>query len=390
MKSLINIPAFRRSAPRLRRALGWLLLACGLPLLGGCDTLQFYHQAVWGQLQLLQARTPLEEVVAGTEVDAEVRAQLQVAQEILAFGEASLGLDPDGRYSSYVHLDRKYVVWNVFAADPFALDGQRWCYPVVGCAPYRGYFKEASALSAAHKYAAKGLETYVGGVPAYSTLGWFDDPILSTFIRWQSPELANLLLHEMAHSKVWVNDDVAFNESFAEFVGNRGSQAWLESKADGQAWQAGQQRREVRRNFRGFALAAKTYLERVYAASATDSSADGTTARSGSPVKQKTQAMAEIQACYQAHRAVLGAGRYDRLMQNNFNNAFLVSVGTYSDWLPAFASLFEETDRRWDQFFVEVENLAALPMDQRSRSLASRVTAEPPYNVDCSGFFIAG
>lgn len=368
-----------------RRALAGLALACGLLLLGGCDTLQFYHQAVWGQLQLLQARTPLEEVVAGGEVDAEVRAQLQLAQQILAFGEQTLGLDPDGRYSSYVHLDRRYVVWNVFAAEPFDLDGQRWCYPVVGCAPYRGYFKESSARSAAHKYAAQGLETYVGGVPAYSTLGWFDDPILSTFIRWRPPELANLLLHEMAHSKVWVNGDVAFNESFAEFVGNRGSQAWLESKEDGQAWQAGQQRREVRRNFRGFALAAKAYLADIYAASPTDSSS-----AASQPVIQKNQAMANIQACYQAHRAGLGEGRYDRLMQDNFNNAFLVSVGTYSDWLPAFATLFEEADQRWDQFFVEVEKLADLPADQRAQSLTSRVTDDITHEVDCGGFFIAG
>jgi predicted aminopeptidase len=362
----------------LRRLLTGLVLACGIPLLSGCETLQFYHQAVWGQLQLLQARTPVEEVVARGEVDAVVRAQLILAQQILAFGEAVLGLDIEGRYSSYVQLDRKYVVWNVFAADPYDLAGEHWCYPVVGCAPYRGYFDESAALSAAHKYTARGMETYVGGVPAYSTLGWFDDPILSTFIRWPEAELANLLLHEMAHSKVWVNGDVAFNESFAEFVGNRGSQAWLEGKGGGQAWQAGQERREIRRNFRGFAVAAKAYLTEIYAAPDVRRS------------ESKVRALEDIQACYRAHRSVLGSGRYDALMADNFNNAFLVSVGTYSDWLPGFATLFEQVDRRWDHFFVEVEKLANLSVAERSELLGGWADGQVAHEVDCHRFFIAG
>ena len=338
-----------------------LILAIG-PLLAGCDTLHFYRQAVWGQWQLLHGRTSLLEIEAQQTQSEEVRRRLQLARQILQFGEDEMGLARKGRYASYVQLERKYVVWNVFASLPYELDGRQWCYPVVGCAPYRGYFSEAAAQHAAKKFTQKGLETYVGGVPAYSTLGWFDDPLLSTFILWPEPDLANLLLHEMSHSRVWVNGDVAFNESFAEFVGNRGARAWLESRGTPEATgalQAWVQRRSAWRDFRAFAVLAKEHLQSIYAEPLEEPERQ----------QQKNSAIAELQACYLAHRKRLGDGHYDQLMAEHFNNAFLLSVSTYADWLPGFSALFESVGERWDEFYRAVEKMAALEPTQRAVGL---------------------
>ena len=119
------------------------------------------------------------------------------------------------------------MLWNVFAAPPFSLEARQWCYPFAGCTPYRGYFSRDAALRAAQRFADEGLETYVGGVAAYSTLGWFDDPLLSTFIHWPEAELAELLIHETAHRRLWVADDVPLNEAFASFVGEEGARQWF-------------------------------------------------------------------------------------------------------------------------------------------------------------------
>ena len=334
----------------------------------GCETLQFYRQAVWGQWQLLQARVPLEQAKEDAALDHEVRKGLELAAQILDFAAAEMAMQPNGRYQSYVHLDRAYVVWNVFAAGPYELEGTRWCYPVVGCAPYRGYFKEASARRTAEKYTARGLETYVGGVPAYSTLGWFDDPLLSTFVVWPEPDLANLLIHELAHSQVWVAGDVAFNESFAEFVGNRGAKAWLASQGKSGTWLDWQTQRRAWRTFRDFVVAAKAYLSTVYARPERD--------------LLKTDALIDLRMCYQAHRDRMGDGRYDELMAEHFNNAFLVSVGTYADWLPAFAELFEQSSASWPAFFTAVETLGELSAEDRNARLQALTEQQKSHRTD--------
>ena len=167
-------------------------------LLAGCDTLSFYGQAAKGQIQILRTKVPVEDLLSQTEIDDKLRAQLLLSQEIVDFADTHIGLSGGGRYRSYVDLQREYVVWNVFAAQPYRMEGKSWCYPIVGCAPYRGYFAEDAAQQLASELQQLGYETYIGPVPAYSTLGWFKDPILSSFIHWPAPDLASLLIHELA------------------------------------------------------------------------------------------------------------------------------------------------------------------------------------------------
>ncbi|MCR9261465.1 MAG: aminopeptidase [Pseudomonadaceae bacterium] len=340
-------------------------------LLAGCDTLHFYSQAIAGQWQLLHARTTLEQLAQTPDVDPATLQRLARAQEVLDFAQSDLGLAAQGRYSSYVSLQRDYVVWNVFAAEAFDLSGQQWCYPLVGCAPYRGYFHEADARALAADYETRGYETYVGGVPAYSTLGWFNDPLLDTFIFWPDADLAALLIHELAHGRVWIRNDVAFNESFAEFVGQTGAQQWLQEQGLGQDWQIAQQQRAMGRRFRQFLMQVKTALLELYE----------TTPQTQLP-EAKRSAVGAWKACYLAHKAVLGGGRYDALMQSHFNNALLVSVSTYADYLGSFAALYRQTGERWDAFFRAVDELAELDQSERETSLASLAEQQNAHTAD--------
>ena len=204
-----------------------MLAAAALVVLTGCQTVGFYSQAVGGQLAIMRQQQPVERVIGDPDTPAELKARLELAWEILAFAKDSLALEVDGRYQRYADIGREYVVWNVVAAPRYSLEPIEWCYPVVGCAPYRGYFAEGAAVAFAAKLDADGFETYLGGAAAYSTLGWFDDPLLSSFLDYPPARLAELLFHELAHGRVWVKGDVAFNEAFASFVGKAGARQWL-------------------------------------------------------------------------------------------------------------------------------------------------------------------
>ena len=341
-----------------KRTLQAALLLFASIALTGCETLSFYGQAVGGQLSILTARQPIDELVATTP-DSALATRLAVVGEILRHADA-MQLSAGRRYSSYVALSRRYVVWNVFAATPYSASGHQWCYPIVGCAPYRGYFDEARAQAKAEQLRAQGFETFVGGVPAYSTLGWFADPVLSTFIDWPDAQLASLLIHELAHGKVWVNGDVAFNESFASFVGEQGAQEWLQAqgRADEHAqWRA---RMAQWRRFVAFAAQARTMLQTSYEATGGLPEAARRAA--------KEQTWQSVRACYAAHRDALGGGRFDQLVANQMNNAYLASIGTYEDFLPAFRRLYQRSGS-WPTFFAEVEALANLTAVERGQAL---------------------
>ncbi len=348
-----------------------LVLLPMLLALAGCDTLHFYQQAVAGQLQLLQDRTKLARLMDSPDLDETTAQRLNRAQDILTFASDSVGLQQDGRYTSYVALQRDFVVWNVFAAQPFDLAGKHWCYPIVGCAPYRGYFRETDALAAARKYQSQGYETYVGGVPAYSTLGWFDDPLLDTFLLWPDAELASLLIHELAHGRVWVRNDVAFNESFAEFVGLTGAQQWLQNQGLAEDWRQSQQRRGQWRRFRSFIVQAKAHLQMLYEQVPADDM-----------IAAKRVALDGWQACYAHNKDRLGQGRFDSIMASQFNNAFLISVGTYADYLPGFAALYRQVGGQWPLFFTEVGKLAELDSAARQSQLELLAEQQEAHTAD--------
>ena len=334
-----------------------LALAVALWLVGGCAALGYYTQAASGQLSLIRSSRPVESVIAHPDTGEALRDRLVLADRIVEFARTELRLDSGTSYRRYVALDEPFVVWNLFAAPPLSLDAHRWCYPIFGCVPYRGYFNRNAALRAEARMVRRGYETYLGGVAAYSTLGWFDDPLLSTFIDWSEPRLAELLLHEISHRRVWVKDDAAFNESFATFVGETGARLWFRQTdreaqfdrhlASRQAWQ----------RLRALLLDTKAQLESVYRK-------DGDEAQR---YQEKARVLETFRRCYQHHKPSLGGGAFDGVVER-VNNAYLGAFGTYADWYPAFAALYRRSGG-WAAFLDAVDALAGLARDERTAAL---------------------
>jgi predicted aminopeptidase len=331
----------------------------------GCQTVAYYSHAALGQWRVLTGREPVAEVLEtlAPRRDEDPAAallydRLTYSQAALDFAARELALDPDGRYRTYVHLDRPAVVWNLFAAPPLSLEPYRWCYPIVGCAPYRGYFDLEFAERRAAALGRQGLETYLGPVPAYSTLGWFDDPLLSTFITWPEADLAALLFHELAHGVVWASGDVAFNESFATFVGREGLTAWLGSRGRLDELDARREAAAARRRLLTLLQRTRQALQQVYASALTEDA----------KLSAKRRVLDAVTGCYADARERFGDGRYDLLM-SGLDNARLVSVATYEDLVPAFAELFESVDRDWRAFYERVRALAAEDVERRRELL---------------------
>ena len=339
----------------LRGLVGAMLLL----LLSACESLGFYAQAVSGQFSILLLRQDVDVVLtrlaeAERPEDQRLGERLAYTQELLAFASDQLGLEVGGRYSSFVQLDAAYPLWNVFAAPELSVSPHTWCYPLVGCAPYRGYFRRARAEGYAARLRRRGLEIHVGGVPAYSTLGWFSDPLLSSFVYWPDAELAELLFHELAHGKVWVRSDVAFNEAFATFVGRQGAAQLLGSTPMAPVREGGEHRMTQ------LLLILRDRLQGVYESPRSDEEKR----------RAKSALLGEARACYAENPQYFGAPRFDGVMQR-LNNAYLASLVTYEDHVPAFAKLFETHGGDWAHFFAAVQEIAELePARRRSRLAA--------------------
>jgi predicted aminopeptidase len=324
---------------------------------------------------------PVEALLDDPQTPQVLRQQLLLAEKILQYAEVKLLLDADGKYGRYVQLKDDYVVWNVFAAQPVKLRGETWCYPVAGCAPYKGFYAKEDALAFADKYQHLGFETYVGGVSAYSTLGWFNDPLLSSFIHYQPLSLAELLFHELAHSKVWVPGSVSFNESFASFVGRQGAWEYSQSAlvVEPDAYTQWLEQKRQWQVFKGFALQIKADLEEIYAG------VQGQTKNTAEIFAQRQRYLVQIQSCYEKNKVNLGGGRYDNLMRTRLNNAFLVTLGTYEDFFPAFEQLFRQSQRDWGEFYMQVAALAKLSAQERTAKLAQLLEAASAMDETFSG-----
>ncbi len=354
-----------RSTQRLIPA-GGVLLA--LLISAGCQSLGYYAHVSSGQLSLMSKREPVPKVIetlTGETDEAAValRERLALSQQLLAFAEDELGLQVGGRYRTYVALDRTAVVWNLVAAPELSLAPRRWCYPFAGCAPYRGYFNQDKAEQARARLMADGLDTYVGGVSAYSTLGWFDDPILSTFVDLSEVDFVELLIHELAHSRVWVKDDVPFNESFASFVGREGARVWFSRQGRAAAFESHLASEADWARARVLLSETRAALELAFQAPETDA--------------WKRAAKADIfdaaADCLDTMSDENGNEGYRRLIPR-LNNAYLASLATYSDLQPAFAVLYADANRAWPVFFEAVDALAELEAGERQAHVEALIS----------------
>ena len=244
----------------------WILVLC--LLLGGCSTLDYYAQMGRGHLQLLQQREPIDQVLADPARDAVLRQRLGLALQARRFASSQLGLPDNQSYRVYADIQRPVVLWNVFVTPEFSLAPELQCFPVAGCVAYRGYYDLSRARGAAALEQQAGMDSWIGGVEAYSTLGWFDDPILSSMLRRDDQQLAAVIFHELAHQQLYVSGDTAFNESFASFVEQEGLRQWLVSRAELSADPLHACRRQ---QFSALVMQVRARLETVYASGLTPS-----------------------------------------------------------------------------------------------------------------------
>jgi len=333
--------------------------------LSGC-AVGYLLQAGRGQWQLLHARQKVDAVIANPATDAGVKARLAAAQAARDFASRELGLPDNRSYRSYSALGRDYVVWNVVAAPEFSVAPKRWWFPFTGSIAYRGYFREANARRYAAGLAARGYDTYVGGVAAYSTLGKFADPLLDTMLRYGELQLIGTMFHELAHQLIYVPGDSEFNEAFAMSVERAGVARWLESRGQGAELAGYRERMQQQAAVQKILADGRSRLARLYASALP---ADEMRLR-------KQQQLAQIAAAVRAYeqRSGLRSG-YDAWLDSGLNNAHLASVATYFDCVPGFERLLAAHDGDLAKYYDAVRALARGPAAARRALCAQPGTA---------------
>lgn len=338
-----------------------LITLIAATFLSGCSNFSYYTQSIRGQLDLMNKRRPIPEVIADPSTSAATREKLQEVLKIRAFAARELALPDNGSYRVYADLQRPYVVWNVFATPEFSLQPEQWCFLMVGCLAYRGYFAESDARRFAAGPQVQGKDVYVAGIRAYSTLGWFDDPVLNTFLDLPRYQVAGLIFHELAHQQLYIDDDSAFNEGFATAVQRAGVRRYLQhqgSAAEQADHDAQYQRREA---FLSLVRDTRQALRQLYESDAAE------------PAKreEKQRLFAALRTRYAGLRASWGGYRgYDAWFAQDLNNAKLSAVATYQRLVPAFEALLEQEGGDFAAFYRAAKRIGELPPEERRQRLA--------------------
>ena len=365
----------RRGAKVLAVAFGGLaatalVAAAAVCATSGCATVGYYAQSVVGHLEILQAARPVPQVLDDPATSATLRERLVLAQRIRDFAVTELGEPDNASYRRYADLHRPAAVWNVVAAPELSLVPKTWCFAVVGCVGYRGYYAQTDADALAAGLRKDGLDVAVYPVPAYSTLGrlptggFFADPLLNTFIGYPEGELARLVFHELAHQVVFVAGDTAFNESFASAVEKIGAERWLAEHAGAPARAAAEAAESRRADFRAITTRFRDELASLYASPVSDDEKRA----------QKAAVLARLRAEY----ATLKATRWDGYTGYDSwfaaaNNASFAVLASYTGFVPAFERIYEREGRDFARFYAEVRRIAALPAAERQSALSGSV-----------------
>jgi predicted aminopeptidase len=371
------------------RARKWLVTAALLAVVltvSGCRTLKFYGQAIKGQYQIFANQEPVTEVIRDPQTPADLKSQLELLQRLRTFAADDLKLPVNGHYEAYADVHRPYVVWNVQAAPQFSLEPVTWWYPLVGSLEYRGYFSERGAREAADRLKRKGFDVFVGGVEAYSTLGWFKDPVLNTFIFQEEPELAEVVFHELGHQRLFARGDTDFNEAFATVVGQEGARRWLRSQGNTNAYD--EYLVSLRRNaqFVRLIMETRAALEQAYG---DQKDRDGKVKAAARPPatpevlrERKERLFAELRARHRQLREEWGGyGGYDAWFARDLNNAQLNTIANYYDYVPGFEQLLVLKENDLEAFYKAAEDLAKKPKDERHQWLRDLARTEQPNQI---------
>ncbi len=338
----------------------WIALLTAL-LVCSCSTMSFYRQAISGQMELSRKSRPNAEVLADPAVAAEVKRKLLLIEELRAFAARELHL-PTKSFGKYCDLKRPYVVWVVFASPEFSVEAKTWWYPLVGSLKYRGFFAEKDAQREGERLRKQGLDVFVGGVDAYSTLGYLRDPVLNTFLHRSDADLAELVFHELTHAKVFIPGDTDFNEAFATANAEHGVRRWYRSKGDLNGLRAYEASLKKGREVISLLLRTREKLKDVYAS----------TYRS-----IETERLIKLHAfktmLHEAEqlRTKAGHSRYEQVAAQQWNNARLNTVATYYTMVPGFERLLKLHGDDLEAFYREVAAMRKLDNAARMKILGA-------------------
>jgi predicted aminopeptidase len=330
-----------------------------------CSSLGYYAQAIQGQLEILQKSKPIDLLLIENLLPQELLAKLDQARQLREFAIAELDLPDNGSYRQYADLERKYVVWNVFAAPELSLEGKHWCYLMVGCLSYRGYFSRDRAIQLANELEQQGYDVYVGGVIAYSTLGWLADPVLNTMLYRDITDLARVIFHELAHQKIYIKGDTEFNEAFADTVAIAGVEHWLLKTGDTDLTIKFKQKQEREDTFINLVLHYRRKLDEIYRSQLSD------------PEKRitKVNVLRQMVNDYRERRIAWSDDiTYDSWFTLGINNAKLNAVTTYRKYLSGFTNLLQSVENNLVSFYKLVEDLGKCPAEKRKTILESGTT----------------
>ena len=345
---------------RHRHPVGMLLVLMLTVGLSGCANISYYMQAINGQLEILRRTQPISEITADPHVDQKLKGSLAKVVRLREFASRELRLPENDSYLGYADIERPYVVWNVFATPALSIESMQSCFLGAGCVSYRGFFALTEAESHAQTLRDEGADVYVGGVPAYSTLGWFNDPVLSTFVRYSEIELARLIFHELAHQVVYVSDDTSFNESFATAVELEGVTRWLDRHGTPEqraAFEAAQERRAI---FIDVVSQKRNALGMLFSSDLSDAEKR----------LAKARIFAELRAeLMQLTTSTTGKSALDQWLAQDINNAHLASFSSYTQWVPAFRALIRQQQGDMARFYAVVKEMSSLPAVERKAML---------------------
>lgn len=354
--------------PTLRPAMKNLfLIPLLMVLLSGCANLPYYFQAAQGQWELFSKEQPISHLIANPDTHPRMKEQLMLAQKLSRFARETLLLPTHGSYEHYVNLERPFATWVVFTTPEFSLTPLQWCFPFTGCLGYRGYFKEADAQQFATSLKDKHHDIYVGGSPAYSTLGWFDDPLLNTFISWPEARLASLIFHELAHQKLYIPGETAFNESYAEAVSQVGVVRWLENHHTSEALEKWQSYQKKRANFLHIIQKIRAALKKLY-----DSP------RANAVMRTEKKRLLD-EGCLELKNLQEPIDKKTPTLAfcTGLNNAKLASVNLYAKWVGAFQKLYQQVGFDMAAFHETAARIGRLEQKQRTNHLSSLTKANP-------------
>ncbi len=306
-------------------------------------------QAASGQMQLMSQRQPVAKVIANPKTPPTLRTRLEYVSAAREFASKELGLPDNKSYRTYADVGRQYVVWNVFATEEFSVEPRHWCFPIAGCVVYRGYFKETSAQRYARRLRLRGADASVGGVSAYSTLGHFADPLLSTMLGWSDAQLASTVFHELAHQLIYVPGNSEFNEAFATTVEETGLERWLASTDRARELDGWRRQRERGEQFIALLLSTRERLRELYATQLPEQEMRD----------RKQQEFGRLKFEYSQLKAGWnGYKGYDYWFDRALNNSYLVSAATYHGCLPAFKGVLDSVNGDLPRFYEEVRKIA--------------------------------